>query len=387
MRRSRFIAGGAALAAAASSLPARAQFTNSPYRQQLSIAVSVPLSGPLAAYGQQIVNGARAAVDYNNQYAAPLERIFSIRTFDDQGSLAIAITNAQFAAGDTTVVAMIGNLTADVTVGTLPEYSNDGLPLVVPAITADSVTARAYRNVFRLPTKDSVEGALFARTVLKDVNPPLALAITQDGGYGPDVVQGFVAQAKADKRQAAAFSFPASNPDYTIAAKAIVEKNPDYLYLAGKVGAMGPLIPALIAAGYKGGFGLSDGFYDLSTIKQYGSLLTGALVATSFPPLKRAPGDFMLLTDLTHRIGDVTPFSAYGYASAQIVMSAVKRTSAIDKIGTLQALLTGGTYETLTGSYSFDFQGDPVDPNIYFFSIGKDDFTYKKPAHPTGFVL
>jgi branched-chain amino acid transport system substrate-binding protein len=387
MRRSRFLAGGAALAAAASALPARAQFGNTPYRQQLTIAVSVPLSGPLASYGQQVVNGARAAVDYNNQFAAPLERVFAVRQFDDQGVLAIATTNAQFAAGDTTVVAMIGNLTADVTVGAIPEYSNDGLALVVPAITADSVTARGYRNVFRLPTKDSLEGALFARTVLKDVKPTLALAITQDGGYGPDVAQGFVAQARADKRRAAAFSFPASAPDYAAAAKAIVAKSPDYLYLAGKVGAMGPLVPALVAAGYRGGFGLSDGFYDLSTIKQYGSQLSGALIGTSFPPLKRAPGDFMLLTDLTHRIGDVTPFSAYGYASAQIVMSAVKRTGAVDKTGTLQALLTGGTYETLTGSYSFDFQGDPIDPNIYLFALGKDDFEYKKPAHPTGFVL
>ncbi len=388
MRRSHFLAGGAALAAGAAGLPARAQFSGTPYRLQQTIAVNVPLSGPLAPYGLQIVNGARAAVDYNTRYSGPLERYFTIRTFDDQGALAIAIANAQFAAGDSTVVATIGGLTADVTVGCLPEYANDGMPLIVPAITADAVTARGYRNVFRLPTKDTTEGILFARTVLPDAKPTLALAVTQDGGYGADVASGFASQARADKRNVDIFTFSASKPDYTAAAAAIVSKKPDYLFLAGKVGAMGPLVPALIAAGYKGAFGLSDGFYDVSTTEQYGEQLRGALVASSFAPLRRVPADFLLLQDLTSSIGDITAFSAYGYAAAQIVMTAVKRNNAMDRTATLQSLVTGGApYETLTGSYSFDFSGDPIDPNIYFSSVGKDGFTYKKPAHPSGFVL
>ena len=387
MRRSHFIAGGAALAAATSGLPARAQYNPTPYRQVLSIAVNVPLSGPFGTFGQQIVNGARAAVDYNNQYSGPLERIFSVRTFDDQNALAIAISNAQFAAGDLTVMATIGNLSADVTVGTLPEYASDGMALIVPASTADAITGRGFRNVFRLPTKDTTEGQLFAHTILPKAKSTLALAVLQDGGYGAELAQGFVAQAKSLKIAAEAVAFPAENPDYARAAAAIVARKPDYLFLAGKLSAMGPLIPALIAAGYKGAFGLGEGFYDPQTIALYGAQLTGAMVATSFAPLKRAPGDFMTLSDLTARIGDVTAYSAYGYASAQIVMSAVKRTNAADRGATLQALITGTTYQTLTGSYRFDFNGDPVDPNIYFFSIGKDGFKYEKPAHPTGFVL
>lgn len=388
MRRSRFLAGGAALAVAAAGLPARAQYSGMPYRQQLTIAVNVPLSGPLAPYGLQIISGVRAALDYNTRYSGPLERIFAMRTFDDQGALAIAITNAQLAAGDTTVMATIGGLTADVTLGCLPEYANDGMPLIVPAITADAVTARGYRNVFRLPTKDTTEGVLFARSVLPDVKPTFALAVTQDGGYGVEVANGFAAQARADKHAVDVFTFSASKPDYAAAAVAILAKKPDYLFLAGKVAAMGPLVPALLAAGYKGAFGLSDGFYDLSTIKQYGEQLNGALVATSFAPLRRVPGDFLLLQDLTGAIGDVTAFSAYGYAAAQIAMGAVKRNGAMNRTATLQALLTpGAPFETLTGSYSFDFSGDPIDPDIYLFSIGKDGFTYEKPAHPSGFVL
>ena len=136
MRRSTFLAGGAALAAAAACQPAAAQFNpNQPFVQQLTIGVSVPLSGDLKAYGIQISNGARAAVDEHNRYVAPLERVFAVRTFDDQDALAIGMTNVEIAAADSTIVGMIGNLTADVTVGSLPQYANVSMPLVVPAST------------------------------------------------------------------------------------------------------------------------------------------------------------------------------------------------------------------------------------------------------------
>jgi len=273
------------------------------------------------------------------------------------------------------------------TIGTLPEYATDGMPLIVPASTVDAITGRGFRNVFRLPTMDTTEGQLFARTILPKSNTTLALAVLQDGAYGAELAQGFVAQAKALKIAAEAVAFPTENPDYARAAAAIVARKPDYLFLAGKLAAMGPLVPALRAAGYKGAFGLGDGFYDPQTIALYGAQLTGAMVATSFAPLKRAPGDFMILSQLTARVGDVTAYSAYGYSAAQIVMSAVKRTGATDRGATLQALITGTTYQTLTGSYAFDFNGDPINPNVYFFSISKDGFKYEKPAYPTGFVL
>lgn len=386
MRRSRFLAGGLALAGAASALPARAQ-VGMPYVTQLFIGVNVPLSGPYAPYGERIVAGARAATDYSNRYQGPLERTFGIRTYDDQNALAISITNAQFIAGDQSVLACIGNLTTEVTVGSLPEYANDQTPLVVPASTADEVTGRGYRNIFRLPTKDVVEGQLFARTVLANVRPAFALAVTQDGTYGPDVAKGFVAQAAVDKHKADVYQFSEGKPDYTAAAAAIVAQKPDYVFLAGKTGAMGPLVPALVAAGYTGGFGLSDGFYDVSVPKKYGTPLRGAWVATSFPPLQRVPSDFTVLADLQRQIGPVDAFSAYGYAAAQVIMEAVKRTNAQDKAGTLRALTAGDTYQTLTGTYHFDFNGDPIDPNLYFFSVQSDGFKFEKPAHPTGFVL
>ncbi len=388
MRRASFLSGSAALAAAATARPALAQYNpNQPFVQQLTIGVSVPLSGDLGTYGTQVANGARAAVDEHNRYVAPLERVFAVRTFDDQDALAIGMTNVQIAAADQTMVAMIGNLTADVTVGSLAQYANVSMPLLVPASTADEVTAKEYHNVYRLPTKDSTEGVLCANMLLPKIKPSFALAITQDGDYGANVAAGFVAAAKQAKTRSDVYVFAFDKPNYATAAKEILAQHPDMIFLCGKTGPMGPLITELHGGGYAGAWAASDGFFNDATTKQYGSILTGSWVSSSMPPLQRAPLDFQLLSDFQGLYGQITALGAYGYASAQIIMAAVKRSSASTRFTLLEAMQLGGTYDTIIGQFSFTIFGDPIDPNLYFYSIGDSGFKFEKSSRPTSFLL
>jgi len=351
------------------------------------MCVSVALSGPKQAYGLQLVSGVRAAIDEANRLAASLSRVFAVRTLDDQGEVAVSITDAQIAAADPSVIAVIGNLSSDVTSGTISQYANLGLPLIVPTSSGDDITAQGYRNLLRLPTKDTTQGQLFARTVLPIVKPKYALAVTQDGDYGPNIAQGFVAQGTSDRRKTDSFSFASNNPDYSAAAKAIVEMGSDYIFLAGRTAAMGPLIPALLAAGYKGAFGASDGFYGTSTPAQYAAQLGDAWIAGALPPLQRVPTDFQILNDFTRAYGPITVFSAYGYAAAQIVMSTVNRANSNDRNVFLQTMQSGAPYDTLLGPFTFDFSGDPLQPNLYFYTIDGAGFKYKRAAFPANFIL
>ncbi|HEY5257061.1 MAG TPA: branched-chain amino acid ABC transporter substrate-binding protein [Candidatus Baltobacteraceae bacterium] len=388
MRRAQFLSTSAAAAAAAAALPARAQFAGQPlYAQQVTICVTATLSGARQAYGLQLVSGVRAAVDEANRLAPPLARVFGVRTLDDQDAIAVSITDAQVATADPSVIAVVGNLSNDVTRGTLSQYANLGLPLIVPTSSGDDITSQGYRNLLRLPTKDTTQGQLFARTVLPIVKPAYALAVTQASDYGPDIAQGFVAQGRNDRHKADSFSFSVQNPDYSAAAKAIVGIGPDYIFLAGQIAAMGPLIPALLAAGYKGTFGASDGFYSVTTPTQYATQLGGAWISAALPPLQRVPTDFQILNDFTRGYGPVTVFSAYGYAAAQIVISTVNRANSNDRNVFLQTMQSGAPYDTLLGPFTFDFSGDPLQPNLYFYTIDGAGFKYQRAAFPANFIL
>jgi branched-chain amino acid transport system substrate-binding protein len=386
MNRRTFLASGAAAAAAAATTrSARAQL-NQGFQQQLNIGINVPTSGQYAAAGREIIDGVQAAIFETNQYGGTFSSAFAFRIFDDMDALAQSIMNVQFAASDPTVIALVGGVDGPLISAALPTYSNQQMALLVPGSTTDSVTERGYTNVFRLPTKDSTEGQLYAKFVIAREHPKSALAVTQDGDYGYDVAQGFLNQAKASKLDSDAYVFPAEKSDYASAAKRIMTKNPDHIYLCGETGAMGPLIPALRAAGYKGKFGASEGFYNVLTTQKYADDFTGGYISTSFPPLERAPDVANILNDFRSRY-PVTSLSAFAYAAAQIIISAVRRTGATNRLATLSALRSPTAYNTLVGQFQFNVTGDSIDPNLYFYTVADGKFKFIAPSHASVFLL
>jgi len=383
MKRRAFLASGAAaVAAVAAGVPARAAFA-----EELLIAVSVPLTGDIQRQGEAIADGVRGAIDENNRFTGALDRVWGMRTFDDMGAIATALDNVEFASTDPYIMGTVGNLQTVTTVAAMQQYAAVQMPLIVPAATGDAITGRGYRNVWRLPTKDTTEGQLFARMLLDDAKPKAPLAVTQDGDYVYDVAQGFVNFMKSRKVDAAdGYVFPFDKPNFATAAKAIMSKNPDYVFLAGKTRDMGPLAGALRTAGFKGRFGASDGFYNMDTLKLVKDLGDRFLVSTSMPPLERAPGIVQQLTDFRGRYGSINPLQAFGYAAAQIIMAATRRTSP-NRLSVLSSLQNGGTYQTLVGSFTFTPTGDPLDPNLYFYNITDDKFKYVRPSHVSNFVI
>jgi branched-chain amino acid transport system substrate-binding protein len=375
-------------AAGAAVMPhaASAQMFPRQFQQQLNIGVNVPLSGDRANAGREIANGVQAAIDYVNRFGGTYGSAFAMRTFDDMDALAQAIVNVQFASADPSVIAMIGGFDGPLIGATLTTYENSQMPLIVPGSTFDGVTARGYRNVWRLPTKDSLEGQLAAQFAAKRDKPKLALAVAQDGDYGGDVAQGFLNQSKSSGVAALEYLFGYDKPNFAGAAKEIVAKNPDFIYLCGVSSAMGPLVPALRQAGYKGKLGASQGFFNPDVLRDYADAFAGGFISTSMPPLDLAPDVAQQLNDFRARY-PVTSLSAFGYAAAQVIVSAVRRTGAANRLTTMSALEAPASYNTLVGQFQFTPTGDSIDPIVYFYSIAGDKFKFIAPSHPTAFVL
>jgi branched-chain amino acid transport system substrate-binding protein len=393
MKRRVFIA--SAGAAAAATTRAAAQIIpgqplnplNQPFLQQLTIAVNVTLSGALGKYGQEVLKGVQAAVDEQNRFNAQISNVWGFRGIDDRNDPGLAGSNANVAAADTTVIAIVGNLTAPMTLAALSHYANTGFAVIVPTVTADAVTARGYHNVYRLPAKDSGSGRLFAGAALEDKRGVPTIAIAFDGDYGYDVARGFVAAAKSNHHDSDLLLFPIAKTDPAQAARTVMDRSPGYVFLAGKTTEMGPVAEAMRLAGYTGDFGAADGFYNTETITTYAKTLDGAYVASSMPPLDRIPSAMQLVTDFQREVTQITTFSAYGYAAAQLIISASQRGYAATRTALLNELQRGGTFTALIGQFAFNVSGDPLIPNIYLYAIGSDGFKYVRPAVRTGFVM
>jgi branched-chain amino acid transport system substrate-binding protein len=380
MLRSDFLAGaGATTVAAATPI-----FPN--IVPSVSIALVAPLSGAAKPIGTRLSAGVQACIQYNNELAGSLQRTYAMRPFDDQNTPANALIQSSFATGDSSVIAVIGHLSSDATLQGITNYGPAQVPLIVPLSTDDRITATQYRNVFRLPTKDSFEGELFARTVIAQYKPKLSYVFVQDADYGADVANGFLAAMKALNSAAQYQQFSYNHPDFAAVVDKALAAQPDYMFLAGVVGDMGPIVGMLRAKGYTGPIGASQGFFDGASTK-LGPASDGMMVSTSMPYLPFAPATLRWVQDFQQHWGQMDAFAAFGYAATQIIINAVTITNSTNRAVLVRQIAQGTPIDTMTGTYSFTAFGDPLQPQIYYYTLKDAKFTYLKQAHPSTFML
>ena len=381
----------AALAAASASFavlgaPRVAGAFDSPFAASTTFAVVGPFSGPEKSGGEQLANGVRAAIEDANRSRGGLDRVFLLRTFDDENSVASAIVNSQFATSDGNVIAVIGHLGGHATDAALRTYGPAAMPVIVPASSYDKITADGYRNVFRLPTRDTDEGALAARFVIDTLKPKNVYVLVVDGDYGYDVAQAFTQRLSSQKIPWNSMLVSYDKPEFPKVAAAVLATKPDYIYLCGATAEMGDVIPLLRKGGYTGALGAPQGFFTPETIRKYGADVEGLTISSSMPYLAIAPAAYRIKTDFESRYGAFTPLSAFGYASAQLLMSAIKRSGAPNRLALARAVATGGVFDTTVGSFTFGPTGDVIDPNVYFYTVRDGKWAFSRSAHPSSFL-
>lgn len=396
-RRGFLGAAAAAAAAAAAMRPASGQFrpltpiTPLPIAPQTipqaSVAVIGPLSGPAAGAGQQLMNGVRGAFDDANGIGGIMDHFWLFRPFDDQNTLASALLQSRFAMDDSTQSLVIGHLNGKITSQMVRYYNDGNIGLIVPAATTDSITAQGYRNVFRLPTKDSAEGLLHAKFVKAEKRGRRIAVVYQDGDYGPDVANTFRQQTAADGFATFDIKLAHDKPDFGAALHAITGNQADLVFFAGLAPALGPLIPALRNAGWNGVFDGSAGFFDPGLWPSYGKAAEGVIVSSSMPPLQNVPAAVAIQTQYEQRYGAMTPIAAFGYSAAQIFMTAVRRFNSTSRLMVARAIAQPIAIDTLVGSFTFDPFGDPQDPNVYYYQLQNGSWRYVRAAHPSSYIV
>lgn len=397
--RRRFLGAAAAAVSASAAVPAAAQLVPLPTAAPLpipgapaiappaSVAVMGPLSGSAAPAGEQLVNGVRGAFDDANSTGAFLNHFWTLRTFDDQNALASALLMSRFAIDDPTQSIVIGHLSGKITSQVIRTYSDNNMALIVPAASTDSITSQGYRNVFRLPTKDSTEGILHAKFVKKEKRGTRIAVVYEDADYGPDVAQTFLKQTQGDGLASFEIKLSQARPDFGAAANGIIAQQADLAFFAGLAPTLGPLIPILRSAGWNGRLDGSAGFFDGGLWPSYGKGVEGLIVSSSMPPLQIVPSAIALKTQYEQHYGPMTPIAAFAYSAAQIFIAAVQRFNSTSRLTVARAIAQPIAFDVLTGSFQFDPFGDPLQPNIYYYQLQNAQWQYVRADHASSYIV
>lgn len=348
-----------------------------PPGRDLNVAVHVSLSGPGAAVGRAIVDGAAQAVaEIRPRFEAHGFHV-ALVPLDDRGVSAGAVANVRRRLlGDPSVLLVIGHNSSGVCQDAAPVYAQAGLAAITPACEVATVTDSGWPTTFRVIGRDDTQGAAaaqFARSALRAQSA--YVVYERDGDYG--------------LRMAAAFSWEAQHLGLRVndlapvdpaavgaAAAGAAAAKPDVVYYAGGARGAGLFLRALRALG-AGAQLIGPDALDSSEFAYFAAeAAPGAYYTVLDGPARfyedAAPFD----RQLRARTGrDAGPWALLGHDAAGIglealVRAAVRYGRAPTRREVVAALRDPAlSYRGITGTIRFTANGDRVDSPVFVVQV------------------
>lgn len=185
------LAAAAALSACGPQIPAT-----------LTIAVAQPLSGPSAARGQDLVNGAKLAIDELNKAGFKIAGkpvTLELLSVDDKSDPEVAKKVAQDLA-DQKVFAVLGHLSSDITEGTIPIYQQGNVVQLFTSSAAE-LTKMGEGNTFRLVANDALQAKAIAGYVVESLKANKVAIVHEDTAFGNPMRRDVAAELAKHKKQ------------------------------------------------------------------------------------------------------------------------------------------------------------------------------------------
>jgi branched-chain amino acid transport system substrate-binding protein len=380
------------LVACASLVTARAAGADDefpPYTKIVGIAVVAPLSGPQRQLGIDLSNGVQAAVADANAARSLTDFGWVMHSFDDQGDPGIAEQQAQFALVDPTNAIVIGHLGGQETALALHVYHESEIPLIIPSASLGALTQQGYDNVFRLCPPDLTEGALAARYVERNIKPANVAVVWEQDDYGNATATAFVGSLKSSKVKVQDFPVDVDLKTLKTVVSNVSAFQPDFMYVTGRGELMSKVLIALRKAGVNAQVMGTSPFYDSALVseKDFKPAATGMLVGTCVPPVQFIPQAQVFQQRYQARFGRLSSYALFGYVAAQVAINAAVQARSSDKHALIRQL-DNDVFQTVIGELSFRANGDPIDPDIYFYKVDQDaNFKYVGSALPNPSVL
>ncbi|RQO35714.1 ABC transporter substrate-binding protein [Herminiimonas sp. KBW02] len=169
-----------------------AMFTaTSAYAQEtIKIGVSEPLTGPVAASGTYVTNGARIAADYVNQNGGVLGKKLQLVIEDNKSNPREAVNSVEKLILKDKVPVLMGAWSSTFTLAVMPKLVEYGVPMVVETASSSKITTAGNPWIFRTSPTSAMEAKAFAK-LIDSYSPAIKkvdfLAVNNDWGLGAAV--------------------------------------------------------------------------------------------------------------------------------------------------------------------------------------------------------
>jgi branched-chain amino acid transport system substrate-binding protein len=342
-------------------------------KKTIAFAFQGPLTGPNAALGINIRDGATVALEEANAESEKYNYV--LKTFDTQGDPAQAPGQKDKYIPDEEVVALIGPTFSGETKAVIPSLEEAGLVMVSPSATnVELPTVVPNSKVFhRLIPDDSVQAAGVADYLEKSVKPESVALIHDNTDYGKGLFEG-VLKLLDEKgiETAVTDAVQPAGTDYSAAVNKVKAAGVDVVFYGGYYSDAGRLKKQLADAGVDARFVSGDGSLDPGFITASGA--AGGEGALLTCPCKWATADAegalgeFAKTYKEEINKDPGTYSTEGYDAVKLLVDAVEKGN-----DTREKLLTYieelDSYEGVGKTIEFEENGNVKGGDVFVYEV------------------
>lgn len=324
----------------------------------ITIGLIAPLTGPVAAYGDQVKNGAQVAVDVINKNGGILGEKVVLKLADDAGEPKQGVSAANQLVGDG-IRFVVGPVTSGVAIPASDVFAENGVVMVTPTATAPDLTNRGLSNVFRTCGRDDQQAEVAAKYVLEKLKDKKIAVVHDKGAYGQGLANSFKATLNAGGVTEVMFEgITAGEKDYSALTSRLKADGAEVLFFGGYHPEAGLIARQLQDTGSKivifGGEGLSN--------SEYWTIASGAAAGTIFTNASDASKNPEATTAIEALKAANIPAEAFtlnAYAAVEVLKAGIEKAgSAEDSEAVAAALRSGDAFKTTIGNVTYGESGD-----------------------------
>jgi len=337
----------------------------------VKFGVGGPITGPDAAFGAQLKNGAEQAIADINEAGGILGKKILVSFGDDVADPKQGVSVANKFAADG-VKFVIGHFNSGVTMPASEVYQENGMIDITPAATNPRITERSMWNIFRTCGRDDQQGLVAGTYIASNFQGKKVAIIHDKTTYG----QGLADETKKTMngkgvQEVLYEGVSATEKDYSALVSKIKAAGADLVYWGGLHTAGGLIVRQMrdqgVNAVLMGGDGItSDEFAAIGGPGVEGTLMTYG------PDPRKRPEAKPIVEKFRAKNFEPEAYTLYSYAAVQIVKQAAEEAKSLDPKKVAEVMHSGRTFSTVIGDISYDKKGDVTRLDYVMYVWKKD---------------
>lgn len=334
---------------------------------EIKIGGNFELTGGVANYGKQAVNGIQLAIKQANANGGVLGKQITLVLADNKSEAAEATNAITKLITQDKVVAVFGPATSSNTIATVQVSQDNKIPIITPTGTSEKITVDngkvrpyAFRSCFIDPLQGTIM-ANFASNTLKVKTA--AIYIDSSSDYSKGLAQSFeTVFTQNGGKVLGKEAFLQKDQDFKSTLTKIKAMNPDVVFLPAYYEEVGKIIKQAREMGMTMPFLGTDGWDDSKVVEIAGAApLNNTYFSSHYSSQDTDPNVVKFIEAYKKEYNqEPSVFSALGYDAGLLLIDAIKRAGSTEPEKIREALEQTKNLQLSTGMMTIDANHNPI---------------------------